>query len=397
MNRYVTKREPVVPRRPQRIELPHESGKWIVLALILTLAAAMVFLAIYFMSYLPGGEGWHQIEAPNTATGCQVQYAFQYNLGKNGDAAVENKAISALYTQATDEAWKALSDTEYTGVNNLYTLNAHPNEPVQVDAILYNALRQLDGTRVLFRAPLYAYYDALHNCANDVDAAEVDPAKNKDAAAYAASLAAYSESGEDISLDFLNDGQVRLNVSRRYLDFAQENELGSLADLGWMRNAFVLDHAAELLTERGCTDGTISSFDGFTRSLGGDDYAVNLLGMVDGEAWQIAAAHFSGPMAQVCFRGMPLYDLDDSNYYTYEDGTVCGPYVGADGLPHSACDSLLLLSNEEGCAALAVKGLKAYASAMLNENDLTGMNWVSVKGTTVRQGGTGFTVEQGKG
>lgn len=394
MNRYITRRDPVVPRRPQRIELPHESGKWIVLALILTLAAAMVFLAIYFMSFLPSGAGWHQIEAPNSATGCQVQYAFQYNLGKNGDATVENKTISALYTQATDEAWKALSDTEYTGVNNLYTMNVHPNEPVQVDAILYSALKQLDGNRIVFRAPLYAYYDGLYHCANDVDAAEVDPVKNQAAADYVSSLAAYSESCEDISLDFLNDGQVRLNVSQRYLDFAQENELGSLVDFGWIRNAFVLDHAAALLTERGYTDGTISSFDGFTRSLGGDDYAVNLFGMVDGEARQIAAAHFAGPMAQVCFRAMPLYDLDENNYYTYEDGTVCTPYVGADGWLHSSCDSLLLLSAEEGCAALAAKGLTAYTADMLNESDLTGLNWVSVKGSTVHQGGAGFTVEQ---
>lgn len=393
MNRYYTRRDPVVPRRPQRIELPEESRKWIILGLVVALSAAVVILAVYFMSFLPSGEGWRQIDTPNSVTGCQTQYIFQYNLGKDSDAIVQNKAITALYTQATDDAWKALGNEVYEGVNNLNTLNAHPNEAVRVDAILYWALEQMGDSRMLFYAPLYSYYSGLYHCANDVDAESVDPGKNQDAARYVSELAVFAESAGDISLHLLGDNKVELRVSQQYLDFAAENELGRFVDFGWLRNAFILDYAAQQLMEQGYSDGTISSFDGFTRSLSGDEYTVNLFGFADGKYRQRAAAHFSGPMAQVSFRRMPLYELDENNYYTYEDGTVCGPYVGVDGQLHSACDTLLLLSNEESCAALALKGFAIYTAEPFHENALTGLNWASTEGTTVRNGGSGFTVE----
>lgn len=338
--------------------------------------------------------GWQRIEGDVSETGCQSQYVFQYNLGKNGEAVVQNKTVSTLYSQATDDAWKALSQTEYEGSNNLFVLNANPNEPILVDPILYWALEQIGDSRVLFRAPLYAYYVGLYHCANDADAATVDPERSEEAAAYAASLAFYAESAEDISLELLGEGRAVLRVSQRYLDFAKENELESLVDFGWLHNAFVLDYTADLLTSRGYPDGTISSFDGFTRSLSEDAFSVNLYSQVEGKPRQVAAAHFTGPMAQVYFRMLPLHELDGGNYYTYEDGTVKGPYVGADGLLHTACDSLLLLSDSQSCAALALQGLPVYAADEFTESALAEMNWVSTQGTVIHHGGTGFTVEQ---
>lgn len=393
MNRYYNRRDPVVPRRPKRIELSDGDRKGMIILLGVTMAAVMVFLLVYALSSIPTRAGWTLIESSQSTTGCQSQYVFQYNLGKNGSATVQNKAVSAIYGQATDDAWKALSCTPYEGVHNLNTLNRHPNEPVQVDSILYGVIEQLGDSRFLFWAPLYAYYGGLYSSTNDESAGAVDPMRNPEAAEYVKHLASFAANREDISLELMGEGRVQLHVSQQYLDFAAENELTGFLDFGWLRNAFVLDYAADCLLERGYPDGTISSYDGFTRSLGEESFSVNLFSLMEGVPREMASVQFTGPMTQVSFRRMPLYELDAVNYYAYQDGTIRGPYLGADGQLRSGCDSMLLLSQTQGCAALALAGLPVYTAEPFSEDGISGFNWVLTQGSTVHSGGTGFTVE----
>lgn len=66
-------------------------------------------------------------------------------------------------------------------MNNLFYLNTHPNEEVQVPALLYRSLKALDdaGNRFLYYAPIYAYYEEMFTCIHDNDAERFDPTKTK--------------------------------------------------------------------------------------------------------------------------------------------------------------------------------------------------------------------------
>ena len=153
-------------------------------------------------------------------------------------------------TQAEQQLSQAGNDTV-----SLYTLSTNPNQTVTVEPILYRALERFcaTGSRAIYYGPLYSRYYALFASQYDEAAAEYDPARSSDAGAFAAQIAAFAQNPDQIDLELLGENQVRLNVGKEYLAYARENELDTLLDFGFVKNAFVIDAVADALTDAGLT------------------------------------------------------------------------------------------------------------------------------------------------
>ena len=142
MKRTAANRNANHPKPVERVEV-NETGtkKRIVLLIVAILVALGAFG--YGISTLTKVEtGWYVIEATSASEmNCAQDFVFRYQLGHSGvSAAAENKALTLLYTDATEKAYQIFNARENSlNFKNLYYLNRTPNKPVQVDAALYEA------------------------------------------------------------------------------------------------------------------------------------------------------------------------------------------------------------------------------------------------------------------
>lgn len=396
MGRGYRKHEPILPK-VQRVELSTKN-LWIrVIGLCVAIVIALVSFGAVIRNLLTPEAGWQAISVTNSETGCATQFVFNYNLGAgNLPTQQEYRQLSLSYTRSSDEAYQALSSHEIEHVLNLYTLNSHPNEAVAIDPILYHALETAaaEGSRYIYLAPAAEQYDSLFACEFDYEAELYDPAVSADAAEFCAEIARFASDPASVEVRLLGDNQAMLFVSEEYLSYARENEITRFLDFGWLKNAFILDHIAETMIEQGLTNGTISSFDGFSCALGGDDYSQNLFRMLDGNLRQTAMIHYTGPMSLICYRSFPILEMDAQLYHAYENGRIVSPYLGADGIAAAVGENLIVMDSNLGCARLAMRTLDTFAAETLEESHLAGLNWVFSMGTQLRTGGTAFTVEK---
>lgn len=391
MNRYSRRRDPVVPKI-EKVELS-EGNLWLRVILVgVFIAIAVAAIGYGINSLLPNMQGWQDVQVSKSDTGCQTQYQFRYNFGQGKTSgSQEYREISLTYAEVTDEAYKALDTQERDHVLNLAVLNRNPNTEQVVEPVLLEAITrmQAQNSRFLYYGPLYQWYNSLYACTDDAQAEDYDPAVNEAAAEFAARVAEFAADPASIDLKVTSDGKVTLAVSEEYLQYAKENDITDFLDFGWLKNAFILDALAERMTELGHTNGVISSFDGFCRTLGGEGYAVNLFERREGQRALTAVVKYDGAKSTVSFRGFPMSEMDGQNYYTYQDGTIRGPYVDAAGQLQIPLDNLLALSDKEGCAELAMQMLPAYTSG-----NPTDGNFALTRNGEVEQHGSGFTVEK---
>ena len=139
----------------EKIELSskHLVPRIVAAALLLLIGAGA--LAYAFGAFMSGESGWREIEVstPNELT-CGSDFVFTYNIGASGaSASVEARAVTALYTQAATHAYRVFDTVRsWEGVGNLYDVNHHTNEIVEVDPVLYAAVSLLEerGSRAMF-------------------------------------------------------------------------------------------------------------------------------------------------------------------------------------------------------------------------------------------------------
>lgn len=337
------------------------------LVVLLVLIAAAAF-AYGVFSYFQQEPGWVEIGADSGSGGtCGDEFVFLYELGAGEfSATAEKKALTLLYTQATEQAYQLFNaDTGFEGIHNVYTLNRHPNEVLDVDEALYDAFSLLKSyeNRNLYLAPLYARYDDLFSCNDDGQTDDFDPYRSSAVAAEYQELAAYAADPNQVDVQLLGGGKVRLFVSEEYLAYAEENGITDFIDFFWMKNAFLLDFLADRLTENGYTHGTLSSYDGFSRNL--DDrnmtYSLNLYDRVGQAVYEAAVLEYSGARSFVSLRDHKMTWMDDRHYYEYADGETRSSYVDIqDGRCRSAVPDLTAYSAQMGCAQLLLEVTPLY-------------------------------------
>lgn len=375
MKRTAPDRTAFQPKPVERVEVneSHTKARTIIVVLAIVIAVVAFTYAIGSMFHVD--SGWRTIEATTSGEmNCSQDFQFDYYLGGSGmSAAAELKAITALYTQATETAYNAFNGYELgKGTNNLFFLNRNVNTPVQVDPALYQAFELVErlGSRYVYLAPVYAEYNSLFFCTEDWETEGFDPYQNEDVRAFMGQAAAYARSPEHVSLELMGENTLQLTVSEEYLAFAREYGIVNLVDFYWMKDAFIIDYLAQVMEESGFNRGAISSYDGYVRCLSADQlsYSFHFYDQYDGsKLCKAARLTYTGGTSLVHLHSFRLNAQKELYYYQFADGTVRAPYVDlADGLNKSAVPAMIGTSRTAGCAEQLLRLLPYYAADTLD-------------------------------
>lgn len=341
------KRPPALPK-VERVELNEKHMGLRFAAFALCLALGLTALGFGFYGLLSAEPGWARIEATSKEASAAGDFDFQYLLGE--DATAQRKVLTTVYTQQCMELGKlfdcmqAYEDCPY----NLSYINTHPGEDIQVDPRLYQALERLEnaGDRTVYLGILNAYYLNLYYVDEDIQAG-LDPFEDPDTSETFRQMADFAQSSAEVKL--LGDNTLRLELNPEYEEFAGELGLDCYLDFGWLRNAFILDYIAGELSGRGFTQGVIASFDGFTRSLGGDVGAVQL-GVYQWNgtrAVETGKQELDTPVNAAALNGFPMSG-DDGRAYVYQSVLLGAP-------ANAGAETVMLCSGTEDCVGLALE------------------------------------------
>lgn len=386
MKQPVKNDRPVV-RPVRQIELSGEKLRLRTVLLILALAAALASFGFGVNALLSADPGWQEIPVLRTnEISSGSEFTFYYNVGAGKTPATkEYKALRTLYTQAAADSCRLFSaDADFDGCKNLWYLNHHVNEAVEVDPDLYDAFALLEesGTRYHYLGPMSEMYLSLFHCESDGETVDYDPYLSDSLRAFYAETAAFVNDPEAVRLELLGNNTVRLRVSDGYLRFAEENGIGRFLDLLWLKNAFIADYIAGILLENGCTLGTLVSRDGFVRNLddtAGTEYAVSFSHRDGAVISELATLRFSGRVSLVYLHDYPLRGETGGSYYVREDGQIRTSFVDpADGLCKSALPELAVYSTDLSCAGIALKAAPVYISDAFDEEALRALTQAGV-------------------
>lgn len=381
MARYARDNRPHV-KPVEKIQLSEDSTVRRAAAAVLFLLLGAAALTYAFTHLLTAESGWQTIQtgASEGAT-CGEEFNFQYELGAEGrSAAAESRALTQLYTQACQTAYRLFHTVEsFEGVVNLREINLRPNEVLEVEEVLYRAFEtvQKAGDRTVYLGPVYARYEDLFYCEDDVQLVDFDPRLSRSVAEEYAGIAAYAADPAHIDVELLGENRIRLRVSEEYLAYARQEGIDRFLDFGWMRNAFITDYLAETIMDGGYTRGCITSFDGFARCLDSRDvgYGLNLLEQREGSPIQVGAMEYQGPMSLIGLRTFPAAAGDERRLYRLRNGETRTLYLDpADGLCRSAADSMVFYSRVRSCAELALEAAPVFIADTLEPAAVQGLS-----------------------
>ncbi len=374
----------------QKVEL---SDKHVKARLILALAFLVVAVASisYAVVLLTGVEkGWQVITATGDGSLYAEELVLNYDLGAlDRSAKSESRSIKAIYSEACLKAGKALDDgQEATG--NLYTLNASPNEEVKLDEALYEALELIEkyGDRTIYLGPAFRLYANIFSCTEDWQTLDFDPEENGMLRELFGRIAGYARDPASVAVELLGDGKAILRISDEYLSFLEEEELGGALSFGWMKNAFLVDYAADSLAQAGFRRGNLSSYDGYIRNLDEDSgisYSLNLFDRPADLAFQAARLDYHGPMSFVSYRNFPVVGMDERRFYITADGKRKTLYLSLEnGLPRTAADSFTVYSDQMGCAELMLASALYYGKEEMVGADLEPLRECGIRAVLIK-------------
>lgn len=343
----------------REVEVDRKNFKLRVILLIVCISAAVVFLGYGISLLVNKQSGWQTVGASCDQVNCSADFSLQYYMDSSG-AAAQYRELSLLYAQACEDA-----AVHFYRDGELAKVNAAPNADVTVSPELYGALEliQAAGNRCLYLAPVYTEYNRIFLCENEVEAAQYDPGRDNELAAELLQLAQWCNDPAMVDLELKGNNTVRLKVAGAYLTYAQEYEQEIFLDFGWMTNAFIADFIANILAKNGFTQGSLSSYDGFTRNLysGDQTFRLNIFDRQDNGINKPAVMEYAGPMSIVSLRDYPMTTQDRWHYFAFSDGRIVTAYVDpADGVSKSALHNLLVYAPDAGCAQLALEASAVY-------------------------------------
>ena len=364
-------------RPVQRIELSESHVKLRMILIVVLLAIATVAIVIGLSSALKTEPGWQEIRVASVKMNCGEEFTLSYDFTNAGSAATaQSKALTTLYSTACEDAFRIFSpDVSGEGTANVYDLNAHPNETLTVDPVLYQALSLIQqyGNRNLYLGAVYAEYNRIFWAENEVEAASYDPVQNPELVADMAELAAFANDPAMIDIQLLDNHQVKLMVAEEYLSFVKDNEIEKLIDFGWMKNAFIADYLAQVLADNGYTDGYIASFDGFTRNLDqrANTYSINLFDRIGFDIYHSAVMRYEAPASIVSLRDYPLGQSDQRNYYAFPGGHIASFLIDpADGMCKASVDSLIAYGKNQSCAEILLQLVPVFIADTFSNSRL---------------------------
>lgn len=349
------------PRPVSKIELDSKNiGVRIIFVALFLVMGAFAFGSA-LNSLLGANSGWNTIEAKCTGPNCSDDFVFKYNLGSSGgDALAERRALTSLYSDACQKAYDMLNvDADSEGNANLFRINSHPNEELEVDKDLYAMLKKVQNSksRYIYLAPVYEYYDNIFYCNDDTLAKEFDGAYNGYVANENYELAQFASSEQMVDIKLLDDNKVMLFVASEYLEYAKEHGVTNFIDFYWMKNAFIIDYLADTIYEAGYNRGIITSFEGFVRNIddSGEAFSLNIYDKEDGYVKVSDVYEYFGPQSIVLIKSFLINPSDSKYWYEYADGTMRSPYISiADGSNKCRVENLVACS-DLGCGDIVLR------------------------------------------
>lgn len=379
MSRYVRqKNDAFRPAPVQRINLDFKNKKLRIGFIAFFAAVAIIAFAYFGFSLLSKGAGWREIEVePDNAYSVAPYFTVSYNLGlTEANPTAEYKAGAAIYKEAAARAYMIFdAKEEHEGYPNLATLSRHPNEPVELDPRLYEALERTDAasSRLIYLAPILEEYRNLFFCETDLEAEAFDPARSAEMDAYFREVCTYANDPEEVSLELLGQNRAVLHVSAAYLAFAEREGIETFLDLGWLRNAFAADYLADIFREAGMLFCSISSKDGYSVVLDPTDaiFATGIMDFQGTGAFRAASLLQKGPYSVVSLHDHDVYNNPEISYYRYEDGTTVSLFVDpSTGRNGTALHDLTLYSEDQSCAKIALAASDVFLADHFDEAGL---------------------------
>ncbi|MBR2612891.1 MAG: hypothetical protein IKC72_07460 [Clostridia bacterium] len=373
----------------KKIELSEKNTTSRFVLLIVLLVIAAVSFTIFLFSLLNKDNGWNTISPSTNENVYTSEISLNYLLGSGEtNATAEHKAIQKIYTEKLEEAYRALSMyQEFDGVVNLKTLSRSFNSEFTVSPLLFHTLRTMteNDNRILYYAPVFSLYSNVFDSTDDVIAKSQDPNYNYELLSDINKLLPYVMSQEHVRIDFLDDEKyiIRLFVSEEYQGVLTDLYIEDVISLGIFEMAFVVDHVADALGAAGYTNGTITSYNGYTRSLGtqGQILSSNIYEATEDRSVKtIARYSYSGSLSMVSFRNYPVTELDSLNFYVYDDGNMVSPYINLyTGLNQTlALNDMVFYSKTTSCAKLALTTYAYFANASLMGNDINSLTSLGI-------------------
>lgn len=360
-----------------KIEISDRHVKARIIVAVIFLVISAVSLGYGFSILTGTDKGWQFISASGDGAEYAASFALTYELGASDKSArSENREIRRIYSEACLKAGKAF-DAYAVSSGNIRALNEAPNEVVELEPVLYDALALLEqyGNRTVYLGPAFRFYENVFSCTEDWQLEDVDPAYNRELGGLFDRIAAYARDPDSVRVELLGENRARLYVSEEYLAFLSYEELGGALDFGWMKNAFVADYIADSLTSAGYTRGSVSSYDGYTRNMddsSGTMYSLNIFDCVDGAAAVVARLDYQGAMTFVSYRDFPISAMDSQRIYVTADGERKTLYLSLeDGLPCVGADSLTVYSDTLGCAETMLLSKPVFQQEKISIDDLT--------------------------
>lgn len=359
------KRPPALPK-VERVELKetHMGLRFAAFALCLALGLSALGFGIY--SLLSTEPGWVEIEVSSGEVNCGGDFTFRYLLTGDTDPTAQRKRLQVVYTQASVTACKLFETAElYDDIHNICYINAHPNEDIAVDPILYQAFETVaeQGDRTVYLGILDAFYLDLFVSESDFQAAMFDPYSDPETETLYRELAAFANDPAHIQVKLLGNDTLRLEVSEEYLAYAKDLERESYLDFGWMKNAFIIDYFAGELNAQGFAQGILASTDGFTRTLGdvSEPQTMVLYDWAGGKVIEAARAELARPVNMVNLRAFPLNSRDEWRYYVYEDGSALRtPYIDPEDGLCKGRGAITVYSDTVSCVQMALQAVSLF-------------------------------------
>lgn len=231
------------PKPVEKVELSEKHLTLRIAALVLLILIAVSSIVYGVVSLFHKEAGWERIEPVTSETSCASDFVLLYHLGTTElSPKTESRLVNGVYSQALVKAYQLFTDAEsFENVHNIRYLNEHPNETVELEQPLYQALEQVvrSGDRSVYLAPVYARYDDLFDCTDDSQTSDFDPLLNQAVAAEYAVLAAFARDPASVDLKLLGENKVMLSVSEEYLQFQSTEGYETFLDFIWLKNAFV--------------------------------------------------------------------------------------------------------------------------------------------------------------
>lgn len=367
MRRRVFGNQELRPPKTEQVELSDKKVVLrVVICAIMLLIAAVAF-AFAVNQLLAFDEGYCEIEyaGGNVSESCADEFTLVcYCKSKD-----EHNKLTQVYSELSEHAYKVFSvDEAYVSLSGLSSLNAHPNETVTLDPLIYDSLELLEeyNNRAIFLAPVYYFYSNLYTAENDAVAVQNDPYFNEELKKDIDSFIAFINSKEHIKIELLGEQKAKLTVSDEYAAFMSDFGMTAYADFFWMKNAFIADYISNELYQKGYSNGSLSSFDGFSRTFGDESrFALELFDLADnGVIYPAAKCAYSGKLSSVAYYQYPLGSINDQfRFYRYNDGALRSPYIDmSDGLCKGAYSELICASSEKSCAEIMLRTYNPFVA-----------------------------------